>query len=350
MKGTWGSLWFLSGLLFGMSATSLLVSHFWPQSRSLGNDDGENSSSELHLLQRVTECSEQLEHLQSPRRSQVPSAAICTIQKGGLYYIDEWVDYHLAIGFEQIFVYDNSEDFELKDWASSRNPNQVVVYDYPQGGQRAAYWDCISRIRNRRSHDWIAFIDLDEFIVLKKHASILELLNDIVVPNKQAGGLALNRYSYVFDSNDHTTHRYEPLPLTKRFQMRWPVEKQWIKTIARTMDIAKPDVHRHNFKWNKTPVDTKGNRIAGHLIEDDSTTDIAVIHHYYTKSIDEFLSRCNHGRATTKNVTTHIPCWPRERAIEHIENITRAHGGATFDNTAWQLLKKNVPAYGRYGP
>eukprot|EP00986_Skeletonema_menzelii_P000442 scaffold128_cov140-Skeletonema_menzelii.AAC.18 len=40
------------------------------------------------------------------------TAAICAIQKWGLRYIDEWVDYHLAIGFETIFIYDNSDDFE----------------------------------------------------------------------------------------------------------------------------------------------------------------------------------------------------------------------------------------------
>jgi hypothetical protein len=40
------------------------------------------------------------------------TAAICAIQKWGLRYIDEWVDYHLAIGFQTIFIYDNSDDFE----------------------------------------------------------------------------------------------------------------------------------------------------------------------------------------------------------------------------------------------
>ena len=43
------------------------------------------------------------------------SAAICAIQKQGLKYVDEWVDYHMGIGFTTIYLYDNSEDFELKD-------------------------------------------------------------------------------------------------------------------------------------------------------------------------------------------------------------------------------------------
>ncbi|CAJ1934833.1 unnamed protein product, partial [Cylindrotheca closterium] len=43
------------------------------------------------------------------------SAAICVIQKGALRYIDEWVYYNLlGIGFDHIYFYDNSDDFELQ--------------------------------------------------------------------------------------------------------------------------------------------------------------------------------------------------------------------------------------------
>jgi hypothetical protein len=35
------------------------------------------------------------------------SAAICAIQKGGLFYMNKWVDYRLALGFKTIYIYDN---------------------------------------------------------------------------------------------------------------------------------------------------------------------------------------------------------------------------------------------------
>lgn len=39
-------------------------------------------------------------------------------------YIDEFVDYHLGIGFRKIIVYDNSERYELKQWARTRNKHR----------------------------------------------------------------------------------------------------------------------------------------------------------------------------------------------------------------------------------
>ena len=41
------------------------------------------------------------------------TAAICAIHKWGLSYIDEWADYHIALGFWTICIYDNLDDFEL---------------------------------------------------------------------------------------------------------------------------------------------------------------------------------------------------------------------------------------------
>ena len=40
-------------------------------------------------------------------RRRVP-VALCTIQKDGEAYVDEWVNYNLALGFSKIFIYDNS--------------------------------------------------------------------------------------------------------------------------------------------------------------------------------------------------------------------------------------------------
>jgi hypothetical protein len=250
----------------------------------------------------------------------------------------------LALGFEQIFVYDNSKDFELKDWASTRNPNQVVVQHWlAESGQRSAYQDCAFHIKGERSHDWIAFIDVDEFIVLKNNNTttntIMELLNEV---STDAGGLSLNRY--VFDFHNQTT--YEPLPVTKRFQTRWTPVEEWVKTIARTKALIKPDIHRMFYKNSKTTsVDTNGKMVWG-FTNPNGPTNVAVIHHYYTKSVQEFMSRCQRGRATTKNLTTYVPCWPKDKAVRYLQNLTQTQG-STFDDSAWQTLRKNIPMYGK---
>ena len=77
-------------------------------------------------------------NIEYPMRSNagLATAAICAIQKWGLRYIDEWVDYHLAIGFETIFIYDNSEDFETLGKLFARvlhtKENQVTLQLYSE--------------------------------------------------------------------------------------------------------------------------------------------------------------------------------------------------------------------------
>ena len=191
-------------------------------------------------------------------------AALCAIQKDGLYYIDKWVDYHLALGFDTIYIYDNSDDFELQQWQQRRNRDQVVVQHFPGSKQqRPAYIDCAKQEQQHiqqqyqnnnidRDNSWLGFLDIDEFIVLKQHDSIQELLHDQMEfakqklnaidntisttrtstsPTQQAPqqqpfinpvGLTLNRYTFWFTGKNETTihDTYKPLPVTQRFQFQ----------------------------------------------------------------------------------------------------------------------------------
>ena len=104
-------------------------------------------------------------------------------------------------------------------------------------------------------HQWIAFIDLDEFIVLKKHNCIMDLLATV---NNSAAGLALNWY--MFDFNGEI--EYRPAPLTKRFQRREKNVNQHIKTISRASKIVGVDqCHYQLYEGGGFAVDTDGKKL-----------------------------------------------------------------------------------------
>ena len=100
-------------------------------------------------------------------------------------YIEEWVNYHLNLGFDHIYLadnnYDNPERFELilQDYIKK---NKVTVFDcrgeyYHFAGQpkfyKQIYYDGILN-----DYDWILFIDIDEFITLTdKFKNIKEYLD-----------------------------------------------------------------------------------------------------------------------------------------------------------------------------
>ena len=298
------------------------------------------------------------------------SAAICVIQKQGLRYVDEWVDYHIGIGFTTIYIYDNSEDFELKEWHSKRflqqsittgsNSNRaepsVQIIHWPgthAGGQQLpAYSNCTKTIqKHNNSHDWIAFIDLDEFFVIKdtnKYPFITNVLDSV---SSNAGGLAVNWQ--FFDFNNQT--KYEAKPLTMRFTRRKQNNPTniHVKMIARNETIKDvwPTPHEVRYK-NKTEfsilltVDTNGDTVKGPF-NHKVPTDVLVLHHYGSKSVEEFRSRCARGRPTVKggqyDKKTYLACKSEEEVLD--EWRSKEDGTEIYDDYAWLLLKERVPAY-----
>ena len=70
--------------------------------------------------------------MSSFRRTPLPkkmptTSAICAIALQEERYIDEWIRYHLSLGFHNIYVYDNSDDHSLKNKQSDR----VTIIHFP---------------------------------------------------------------------------------------------------------------------------------------------------------------------------------------------------------------------------
>lgn len=267
-------------------------------------------------------------------------AAICAIQMWALRYIDEWVDYNLALGFDKIFIYDNSNEFELEEWYKHRdNKTKIVIKHYPgKYRQTNAYTECGQHIKRKGVYSWIAFIDLDEFIVIQnttKHPTILDLLD--TVPEK-AGGLAINWK--VISSSNKTN--YEAKPLTLRFQLTKKTGNSHIKTIARAKHFLKA-VNPHYVLYNGSvmSVDSSGNQVSG-LFNKKQTSDAVFINHYWQKSLEEFKERCTRGSAATKRATG-APCLKEKEW--GFKSEARFIGNSTFDDKAWKFLKERVPKY-----
>ena len=281
--------------------------------------------------------------------------AICAIQKQGLKYIDEWIDYHLGIGFDKIYIYDNSDEFELKAWYSDRfqgdGRDHVKIIHFPGvAKQLPAYSNCTKEIQKNKQHSWIAFIDVDEFFVIKdtkKYPSITNVLD--LIPQK-AGGLAVNWQ--FFGWNNQT--KYEAIPLTKRFTMRQkdaPINIH-VKVIAKSNALKDvwPTPHEARYRKNKYKTfDTNGEVVDGPFNK-RLPTDVLVLNHYGDRSIEEFRSRCARGRPSTGagyNKTTYLACQSEEEVLAEWRKKDEK-GGLLFDDSAWKILKERVPVYSKY--
>lgn len=252
-------------------------------------------------------------------------AALCAMVKDEEPYIDEWLDYHFGLGFDSVFVYDNSDDFVMKNWAKKRS--KVEVKHYPGTfKQRKSYDDCVETFAY--NHTWVGFLDVDEFLVLKKHENVVDFLRE----HCERGALAINWY--IFGTGNKTI--YEPLPVTKRFQYREGHVDNRTKVVVRVQDFDKMiNPHAGVYKNKAQQRDTQGNIIRrkqnrAMATNDKGTADVAIIHHYRYKSDREWYHKgCIRGRVTGA----------RTRCNE------TAATGTVFDDSAWQVLKKNAPKY-----
>ena len=109
--------------------------------------------------------------------------AICAIAKNENLYIRDWIEYHKNLGIDKIYLYDNNdlngERFEsvIKDYIDSkyvtvfnrRGIEKGLVYDKNNINlQCQCYIETYNNLKTYGDFQWIFFIDIDEYINIKK--------------------------------------------------------------------------------------------------------------------------------------------------------------------------------------
>lgn len=95
---------------------------------------------------------------------------ICCIANDDL---NEWIRYHLHVGFDHVVVYQNNWRASIDD--DLRDKVTLIEWDTnDKFAQSKAYNDCIERFAD--DYDWIAFFDMDEFLVIKTAESLNDWL------------------------------------------------------------------------------------------------------------------------------------------------------------------------------
>ncbi len=91
--------------------------------------------------------------------------AACQIFKDEAPYLREWIEYHLLIGIEHFYFYDNNSSDGYEEVLQPYIDREIVtLIKWPEKhAQVKAYEDCIRRFG--KESDWIGFLDVDEFVV-----------------------------------------------------------------------------------------------------------------------------------------------------------------------------------------
>lgn len=217
---------------------------------------------------------------------------VCAIAKCEDLYIDEWVTYYIyGLGVDHVHVFDNSDENTLHD-LPSRYPGRVSVYHMPGAVMQVPAYNTLKSKVDDTSDTWCAFVDLDEFIVLKRH----ETLHELLMNYSEHSGLVLNWL--LFGDNGQTS--YTDAPVTTRFTSRASTTNPHVKTIANLSKLLCMNVHDAVYTEGHS-VDTDKKVVVGPF-NFNGPSDVACIHHYFTKTKEEFLLKRGRGRADTHDI------------------------------------------------
>lgn len=223
--------------------------------------------------------------------------SICAIIKDEDQYLEEWVSYHLALGVDHIYLYDNNSINHQQNFISEANLAHVTVIPYPKrdGNPQNA---CYNQFLKDYGHEskWVAIIDADEFIRVVDDTPLLEFLEEF----EDYDGLYVAWVTYNADGQLTNDGR----PVRERFLKTVPnAEGVNGKSIIRPDKVSVMDTHfPESDTWDDCViVDERHERVyeaLGYIAPDNRI----VIDHYFTKSWEEWQHKINRGTADNSGV------------------------------------------------
>ncbi len=213
--------------------------------------------------------------------------SVVAILKNEAPYLQEWLDYHLIAGVDHFYLYDNDSPDNQAEVVAPYVAAGLVDYIPAPGSamQMPVYNDAVKRFKffNR----YMAFIDGDEFIFPKSNRNIIEVVDEILSRDSNAGGLMINWQ--LFGSNNLETADYSRGVL-ERFTRRAPIEDSCnnaVKTVAdprKIYFICNP--HCARYFEECYPVNETGNAVKGRVPNAANvpvTAGKIAVNHYYVK-------------------------------------------------------------------
>jgi hypothetical protein len=215
--------------------------------------------------------------------------AVVAIVKDEADHLEEWLAFHLALGVDHFFLYDNgSTDGSDQLLERYLNHGLVTRIDWPIGGGQLAAYNHSLRMFGRAA-EWLAYFDPDEFLV--------PLLDDdiptFLARYPDAADVRVPRVEFGYDGH---RRRPEGLTIDNYTQVANvlgldPTLPPRVKSIVRPGAVSAVDIHL------AFPADVPAPGQPTRTYEAE-VQGVAQLSHYYTRSFEEFEAKRFRGSAT----------------------------------------------------
>ena len=217
--------------------------------------------------------------------------SVCCIAKDEHPYIREWIHHHLLVGAEKIIIFDNESSPSLRISLHEYVQHGLVdLYEIPGKEQQMAAYDCCLKEYEGKSK-WIAFIDVDEFLIPKKHSDVRMILADY----EEYGGLGVHWVE--FGSSGHLARPFGGQ--MKNYVHRFPLDhpkNMHIKSIVQPGRV-KSAWNPHKFIYREPWFCVDENLFPLTGPQGPFTARSIQLNHYYYRSQEYYCQKLDRGRA-----------------------------------------------------
>lgn len=263
--------------------------------------------------------------------------ACVTILKDEAPYLDEWIEFHLLMGFDHFFIYDNgSTDGTLDVLAKYQQRGVVTVTPWANFSQvlhpqKAANAHAIANFC--APYRWVAFFDVDEFLFSPTSETLIEALGKIddrmcvSIPWQNFGpnGHKLTPEGLVIEN--YTEKGAFPPVSGQRSLLRY-------KTILDPTKVLAAGTHCFHFiDAGPVLINERGQMMRPHQFEDVefAVSEHFQLNHYFTRSEQELNQKRQKGRVSSKGA----------KVIDFVDNRLNQYKIATCeDRTIFRFLPR----------
>lgn len=223
--------------------------------------------------------------------------AICAIAKDEGDYFAEWIEWHRKMGVDKFYIYDNESSDKTREVLQPYIESGLVDYTYFPGRKKqlSSYDDCLRR--HRFECRWIAFIDIDEFIVPVKDKTVA----DFLLRFQDAPAVEINWLIYGSNGQEKKSN----FPVMKRFTRHSQPDhylNRHVKSIVNPRRVYNMIGCHEAARINGKALDSNGDVIRRHFRDRIPQQEVIRINHYAVKSKEEFVEKQNRGRAAGKTL------------------------------------------------
>jgi O-antigen biosynthesis protein len=226
--------------------------------------------------------------------------AICGIFKDEAPYLMEWLAFHKMIGIDLFVLYDNgSTDGGADLIRRSTFARNVTLIDWPHAaGQIPAYQDFCTNLAAR--FGWVAFIDLDEFIIPIGCTSIREALMRRSYADYSA--ILLQWLVYGPSGRQRRPNGLVVENYTHRLPEDFPASRH-VKSLVRGKAVTTAGSTPHIINVSGPTCNTRGDTVLSYAEQPVVCHDVMLINHYFTKSREDWTLKVRRGKADAPGPT-----------------------------------------------